>query len=319
MAEKNYTFDPDSLTYQKNEKKKKGRRIFFSIIAQISIAVFIAVLVFFAITSAITNPKEKKLAEENRFMDKEYKLLEEKYKQAYEVLEELKKRDRQIYSSVYETELPVDDEYKKKYEFFEKEKTDKQLFEILSQSQNTSDKKLDEEEKLYSELKVSLLGYNGNLAEIPNIQPVSDPKVTNVYYGYGQKLDPIYKTPQMHSGIDIATSVGTDVFATADGTVEYVGELIEYGKHIVINHKNGYKTIYAHLSEYAVKINQKVKCGETIGFVGNTGKSLTPHLHYEVSFNGKNVNPVPYFFASLAPKEYCKLKKMANDCGLCLD
>ncbi|MBO7463486.1 MAG: M23 family metallopeptidase, partial [Bacteroidales bacterium] len=154
---------------------------------------------------------------------------------------------------------------------------------------------------------------------LPSILPVEHTGVDLIYYGFGKKLDPIYKTPKTHNGIDIAANTGTEIHATANGTVEFIGDKREHGKHIIINHNNGYKTLYAHVSEFMVRWGQKVKRGDVIGLVGNTGKSLTPHLHYEVQYNGHAINPVNYFFASLGPQQWNKVVKIAETRGLALD
>ena len=115
------------------------------------------------------------------------------------------------------------------------------------------------------------------------------------------------------------TTASTSPTSPANGTVEFIGDMREHGKHIIINHDNGYKTLYAHVSEYMVRRGQKVKRGDVIGLVGNTGKSLTPHLHYEVQYKGKPTNPVNYFFASLTPQQWNKVAKIAETRGLALD
>ena len=319
MAEKDYTFDPDSLTFKKNEEKKNGKRIIISIITQIVAAVFIGIVIFLTISNTIKTPTQNRLEQENAVMEEELKQLEEKYNKATEAMQTLSSRDKEIYRSVYEHEdLSEEDAYKMRYEELQK-KDGVDLYNLLKDKSALSSKMLKDEEAAFNELKFKLLNYKEDLNDIPSILPVSDPKMESVYYGFGKKLDPIYKTPKTHNGIDISASIGTEIKASANGVVEYIGDSREHGRHITINHKNGYKTTYAHLSDYAVKKNQKVKRGEVIGFVGNTGKSLTPHLHYEISFNGQFVNPVHYFFVSIEPKEYSKLKTMATNGGSSLD
>ena len=317
MADKNYTFDPDSLSYKKNEQKK-GRQFLISFLTQIVAAVFIGLLVFLAISYAIKTPGQKKTEQENAFMRQKYAQLSEKYKQADAIMEELKKRDRDIFRTVYESELPSVNTTPH-YGNIDSSIGNHKLLQVITNLTDSSKKMLKNEESAFNELKFMLKDFKENPAEIPSLQPVADPDIEVMYYGFGQKLDPIYKTPKFHAGIDISAGIGTEVVASANGIIEYTGEGREYGKHIIIDHKNGYKTVYAHLSEYAVKKMQKVKRGDVIGFVGNTGKSLAPHLHYEISFKGQSVNPANYFFGNIGPAQYYKLKRLTEGGGLSLD
>jgi murein DD-endopeptidase MepM/ murein hydrolase activator NlpD len=117
----------------------------------------------------------------------------------------------------------------------------------------------------------------------------------------------------MHWGLDFTAPVGTEVYSTGDGVVEEIETLAwGYGKNIVINHGFGYKTRYAHLSAFKVKVGQKVTRGQVIGLVGNTGKSTGAHLHYEVEKDGVKVNPMSYFFNDLTPEEYDALLQQSS-------
>jgi murein DD-endopeptidase MepM/ murein hydrolase activator NlpD len=151
------------------------------------------------------------------------------------------------------------------------------------------------------------------LSCIPAIQPVSNKELKSMASGFGWRIDPIYKTSRMHTGVDFTADIGTEVYATGDGVVEVVESgAWGYGKSIVINHGFGYKTRYAHLSAFKIRAGQKVKRGELIGLVGNTGKSTGPHLHYEVEMNGNKINPINFFHSDLSPEEYEKLIEMSQ-------
>jgi murein DD-endopeptidase MepM/ murein hydrolase activator NlpD len=152
------------------------------------------------------------------------------------------------------------------------------------------------------------------LASIPAIQPVSNKNLKQMASGYGYRIDPIYKTRRMHTGMDFTARIGTEVYVTGDGVVESVETSgWGYGKCIVVNHGFGYKTRYAHLSAFKVLRGDKVKRGQLIGLVGNTGKSTGPHLHYEVEHNGDKVNPVHYYHSDLTPAQYEKLIQMSQN------
>ena len=137
--------------------------------------------------------------------------------------------------------------------------------------------------------------------------------------GYGNRIDPIYGTVRYHAGMDFSAAVGTDIYATGDGTVEDAGWESGYGNCVVIDHGYGYKTRYAHMSRIGVRRGEKVIRGQVIGAVGNTGKSTGPHLHYEVIVKGRTVNPVNYYYMDLTPEEYDEMIKVAETRGNMMD
>jgi murein DD-endopeptidase MepM/ murein hydrolase activator NlpD len=152
------------------------------------------------------------------------------------------------------------------------------------------------------------------LASIPAIQPVSNEDLKRIASGFGYRPHPIYKVMKMHAGIDFTASIGTPIYATGDGVVMKppYGAGSGFGKYVMIDHGYGYKTLYAHMSSISVKPGQKVKRGEIIGEVGNTGTSTGPHLHYEVVRNDKKVDPINYFFNDLSPEEYQEIITLAS-------
>ena len=147
------------------------------------------------------------------------------------------------------------------------------------------------------------------LSHIPAIAPVKNPKI---YSGFGVRVHPIYKIARRHTGIDFIGKRGEPIYATADGVVSQDGAGSGYGISVVINHGNGYRTVYAHLSKKAVRGGQKVKRGEVIGYMGSSGLSSGIHLHYEVEKNGQKINPIHFFFADLSPEEYEQMLKEAD-------
>jgi murein DD-endopeptidase MepM/ murein hydrolase activator NlpD len=150
-------------------------------------------------------------------------------------------------------------------------------------------------------------------AAIPAIQPIANKQLVALASGFGIRIHPVYKVRKMHTGIDFAAPIGTPIYATADGKIEEVSVRFSgYGKMVVIDHGFGYKTRYAHMHEFAVRQGQNIKRGELIGYVGDTGLSTAPHLHYEVMMNGVLINPVHYFFNDLTPAEYEKVVELAS-------
>jgi murein DD-endopeptidase MepM/ murein hydrolase activator NlpD len=131
--------------------------------------------------------------------------------------------------------------------------------------------------------------------EPSSIMPIASGQAT-IASGFGYRLHPITKAQKLHKGIDFKIEMGTEILATGGGTVEKVlTHKSGYGKHIVIKHDENYQTMYAHLSDFKVKKGDKVEKGQVVGYSGNTGKSITPHLHYEVLKDGKAVDPATFF------------------------
>jgi murein DD-endopeptidase MepM/ murein hydrolase activator NlpD len=151
------------------------------------------------------------------------------------------------------------------------------------------------------------------LASIPAIQPISnnDLKRLSSYYGY--RIDPFYKVKKFHEGVDFSAPTGTEIYATGNGTVVDCGRSRGgYGNVIIIDHGFGYKTRYAHMHSFEVKEGQKVTRGQVIGTVGNTGKSTSPHLHYEVWKNNRRINPINYFFNDITPEQYDEMVALSQ-------
>ena len=143
------------------------------------------------------------------------------------------------------------------------------------------------QQKSFNDIEEMVKNKEKLLAAIPAIQPVSDKDLTRIASGFGTRIDPVYKVPKYHAGLDFAAPIGTPIYATADGVVTDAGyNEGGYGNRVIINHGFGYETLYGHMYRIKAKVGQRVKRGEVIGYVGSTGKSTGPHCHYEVHRNG---------------------------------
>jgi murein DD-endopeptidase MepM/ murein hydrolase activator NlpD len=139
----------------------------------------------------------------------------------------------------------------------------------------------------------------------PAIQPISNKDLKRTASGWGWRIDPIYKVKKFHEGMDFAAPEGTEIYSTGDGVVKrMISSHGGYGNHLEIDHGFGYSTLYAHMEKFNVKVGQKLKRGDVIGFVGNSGKSTGPHLHYEVRIKNRPVNPSHYYFQDLNADQY---------------
>ena len=174
--------------------------------------------------------------------------------------------------------------------------------------------------KSYEEIEDMVKNKEKLLAAIPAIQPVSNKDLSRVASGFGYRIDPVYKTRRFHAGLDFTAPVGTPIYATADGVVKEAGyNTGGYGNNVVINHGFGFQTLYAHMYKIKARVGQKVKRGEVIGYIGNTGKSTGPHLHYEVHKKGQPVDPIYYFYNDLTPAQFERITKLAKASNQSLD
>jgi murein DD-endopeptidase MepM/ murein hydrolase activator NlpD len=251
--------------------------------------------------------------------------MNKKLNQLNVVLNEIEQRDNNIYRVLFETN-PIPSEVRKagfggvnRYENLEGFDNSKLVIEttkkieILTKQIVIQSKSLDEIERLAGE-KEKLL------SAIPSIQPIKKSDLTRMASGFGYRTDPFNKSRKMHSGMDFTAPRGTPVYAASDGKIIRAdSRSTGYGKHIRIDHGFGYVTLYAHLSKYNVKRGQKVKKGDVIGFVGSTGRSQAPHLHYEVQIDKKRVNPINYYLGNLSPDEFDELLRLANQENQSLD
>jgi murein DD-endopeptidase MepM/ murein hydrolase activator NlpD len=178
--------------------------------------------------------------------------------------------------------------------------------DILSKQTVVQSRSLDEIERLASN-KADLL------KAIPSIQPIKNKDLTRMASGFGYRTDPFTKKRRKHWGMDFTAKKGVPIYATGNGVIKRADNRSSgYGKHIRIDHGFGYVSLYAHLSKYNVRRGQKVKRGDIIGYVGNTGRSVGPHLHYEILKNNKKINPLNFYYGNLSQKEFDALVNQAK-------
>lgn len=316
MAKQKYRFNPDKLSYEAVDDSLVKRIFKWLLFA--STSVLLALVLTFFFTRKIASPKEARLKNELNEMILQYAELEDEMKTINGALDALEKRDKDLYRvALYADEFPEEyrlmgvggsDKYSylSNYSYGKLMKETSEKMELLQQRILGQSLSLRELQKLAKDKEKLLMS-------IPAIQPVSNKDLKRLSSGYGSRIDPIYKTSRLHSGVDFSADIGTDVYSTGDGTVEEIESNVwGYGKSIIINHGFGYKTRYAHLSAFKVKKGDKVKRGSLIGLIGNTGKSTGPHLHYEVLLNDKTLNPINFFHSDLTPEEYEKLIEISR-------
>ena len=325
MAKTKYYFDSESLSY-KPIVKSRTLQVSNFILFILSAIIFGVFSLFILLTSnIISTPKEIIQQRELENLVLQYDLMNLKLKQIENVLENVQERDNNLYRVYFEAS-PIPQSQRiagfggvnryKNLEGYQNSKiivdASKRL-DVLSKQLVVQSKSLDEIEYLASN-KVDLL------AAIPSIQPIRNKDLKRIASGYGYRKDPFTKKPRMHWGMDFTAPTGTPIYATGDGIVKRADNRASgFGKHIRIDHGFGYVSLYAHMSKYKVKRGQKVKRGEIIGYVGNTGRSAGPHLHYEIFKDGKKINPLNFYYGNLSAEEFDILLNLANQENQSLD
>ena len=313
MARDFYFFNPKTMSFEKAKLSFWGliKRVIWLVATAISFAVFVLWIAFYVFDS----PKEKMLQRENNELKKQLQFVSGKLEVMELVLDDIQDRDDQVYRTIFEAEpIPFEKrnpwfDFKTRYDSIPLNETMK-LLKNIDLKTNQLLIKLAEEHRSLDTILLLAERKNDMLAHIPAIRPIKN--MYNVTSGFGMRYHPIFKTLRQHTGVDITAPRGTPVYATADGVVLNRQTYSGYGISVVIDHGYSYETLYAHLSKKTVRAGQRVKRGELIGYVGTTGISIGPHLHYEVFKNGKHVNPVYYFYSDITPEEYDAIVKSSK-------
>ena len=325
MSKVKYYYDSENLAYKRVQTKK--RKKFGYIVLFFVSSILFGFLIFLLLinTSYFETPKDKIQAREIEVLQLNYKLLNKKLDLMNEVLAAVENRDNIIYRIYFNT-MPISDEERKAGFGGVNRYKDLQGFNNSELIENTTKrvdiltKELVIQSKSLDDIVLLAKQKEKLLAAIPAIQPVKNEDLKHMASGYGYRSDPFTKIKKFHYGMDFTSKTGTPIYATGDGVIYKAdASLSGYGNHVEINHGYGYKTLYAHLSKYNCKPGQRVKRGDLIGYVGSTGRSQAPHLHYEVLKDGVHVNPLNFYYGSISAKEYLEISKLANQENQSLD
>lgn len=323
MPRTKYKFNHETLSFDRIRLGLK--QLVLKLFAYFVGSLFLAGLYGFIFAFIFDSPKERALKREIEQLNLQYELMNREMDNVEKVLGHLQETDDNLYRTIFESE-PIPSTYREggiggvnRYEELDGF-TNTQLITETATRLDKIRKKIYIQSKSFDELIVLAREKGEMLRSIPAIQPVSNKDLKRTASGFGLRIHPIYKISKFHSGMDFTAPTGTDVFATGDGVVKTVkSQRRELGNHIIIDHGFGYQTVYAHLDAFNVKEGQKVKRGDLIGFVGNTGLSTAPHLHYEVLLNGRYVNPALYYFNDLTADEYDRMAEIALKSGQTFD
>lgn len=323
MPKVKYYYDSESLSFKKIKKSK--RDVFKNVLLYLTGSAFFGFLFIFIGSQYFQSPQERSLNRELENMKFQYSQLDKKMENIEGVLKNIEERDNAIYRIYFEASPISEDKRKagfggvnryKKFDGFEYSniiKESNRKIDVIQKRLTIQSKSLDEIAKLAMDREKFL-------KSIPAIQPVNNDDLTRIASGFGYRIDPFTKARKHHYGIDFTAPQGTPVYATGDGTVIRADNRSSgYGNHIRIDHGYGYTSLYAHLYKFNVKRYQKVKRGDLIGYVGSTGRSSAPHLHYEIFKDKVKINPINFYYGNLTAKEYDELLKQASVVNQSLD
>ena len=326
MAKIKYKFNPETLSYDKVTVSilMKLKRLFTYLFSAIGLAILIAILFL----QYYESPRMRALSKENQRLQTQYELLYKDLGTLEKVLDDIQQRDDNLYRVIFEAD-PIPSSIRKagfggtnKYSQLESF-SNSELVIKTAQKLDVLSKQAYIQSKSYDEVLKMALNKEKMLTSVPAIMPVANKDLTRTASGFAFRMHPIYKIWKFHEGQDFTAPTGTEIYATGDGVVEEASgnnrSRSGYGQCLVIDHGFGYKTLYAHLSRFKAKEGQTVKRGDVIGYVGNTGSSVGPHLHYEVHKDGKAVDPTFFFYKDLTPEEYEKMIAISSNVGQAFD
>jgi murein DD-endopeptidase MepM/ murein hydrolase activator NlpD len=316
MKKIKYYYNTNTLRYEKLVTPLHVKLLrFFGFIATAFVTAFIIVAVAFRF---IPSPQAKIAEMRYEKVKQNYDDLVSQAAMLQQEMASLEKRDNQVYRSIFEAN-PLPDSARaklteKKNEFQKITAiNDEQLGNELAKTLNNISARINYQFASYNEIENLIKNQGQKLACIPAIQPVSNRDLDRIASGFGMRIDPVYGTVKMHKGLDFTAPQGTPIYATGNGTIKVAGQTGDgFGNHVVINHGYGYETLYGHMYKVKVRVGEKIKRGEVIGWVGSSGKSTGPHCHYEVHINGQEVDPVYFFYNDLTPEQFDRILKIAS-------
>lgn len=315
MKKIKYFYNTNTLRYEKLVTPLRVKLLrFFSFVAAVAVAGFLFMQIAY---HYFPSANEKKLLQINQRLEDNFDLVQQEVQQMSRQLREIEKRDNEVYRTIFEAS-PIPDSARSK--LLEQQKEDRLIASLTDNELNSSiifqlsnlRNRLFAQNKSLDAIEGMVKNKEALLAATPAIQPVNNKDLSRLASGFGYRIDPVYKTTKFHAGLDFAAPQGSPVYATADGVVKLAGNTGDgYGNHVIINHGFSYETLFGHMVRIKVRAGQKIKRGEVIGWVGSTGKSTGPHLHYEVHKNGRPVDPVYFFYNDLTPEQFDRLLKIA--------
>ncbi len=325
MAKLYFYYNTDTCNYERYKASRK--EIFWNVAGFVAITCVLAAGMMFFYQANFKSLKESRLEAENQRLLLDWNILQKEIGQAHATVSELEYTDDEIFRVILDTE-PIPSSVRNggtgghdKYSDLVEEQTDKAPMIVSTYRKlDVLKKRLYIQSKSYDQISDILSEKERMWSARPAIQPISNKELVRIASGFKpRRFNPVLKKWMPHKGIDFTASKGTPVYATGDGVIKSAYFSSSYGNVIFINHGYGYETRYAHLNKFNVKYGQRVKRGQIIGYVGNTGRSVSDHLHYEVLYKGGHINPINFFQRDLSNEEYEKLIEISQQSNEVLD
>ncbi len=315
MKKVKYFYNTHTLKFQKLTTPLRVRLL--QVFGYIAASIVTGIIIFAITFRYVDSPKEKFMRQQNDDLKQHYKIIQERVKQLELQMNEIATRDNDVYRAIFESN-PIPDSIRVK-EMEKKQQVsliqgmgESELVNSITAQLNNLSLRMGYQLKSFDAIANMVKNKEQLLAAIPSIQPISNRNLNRIASGFGYRIDPVYKDRRLHAGLDFTAPTGTPIYATADGIIKDAGfNTGGYGNRVVINHGFGYETIYAHMYRIKARIGAKIKRGEIIGYVGNTGKSTGPHCHYEVHKKGVPLDPIYYFYNDLTPAQFDRILKLA--------
>jgi murein DD-endopeptidase MepM/ murein hydrolase activator NlpD len=321
MSKVKYKYNSKTCKYEPWDLK--GPALQDQIAIFIGLSLLLAGGFFYVFVTNFDPWNEQLLKRENLTLKTKWQLLEERIHNAFSELNLLVEKDDKTYRAILDTE-PLSTEIRQggvggseKFNVDEIKNFPTLLYDYTILEKLKS--KLEVEVQSFEQLDEILNERVHMWASRPAIQPISNNQLDQLHMSYGSRLHPIHKFVREHNGLDFTASQGTPVYATGDGKVGMAYYSPTYGNVVYIYHGHGYETRYAHLWKFTVKPGDMIKRGNIIGYVGSTGTSVSSHLHYEVLFQDRHVNPINFFQRDLSNKEFERLIEIGNSQSKALD
>jgi murein DD-endopeptidase MepM/ murein hydrolase activator NlpD len=317
MKKVKYFYNTNTLRYEKLETPLHTKLL--RVIGFLAASAVTALIIVSIAFNFLDSPKERVLRTKYETAKQDIDLLSVEVKKIEQQMSELEGRDKELYRSIFEAN-PLPDSARAKRIEAERRNLNvrnmsySELGSSIRNSLNNLIARVSFQEKSYKEILELMKNKEEKLACMPYLQPVRIHDMKRLASGFGIRNHPTLHTRAMHWGLDFAAGQGSPIYATGNGVVKFSGANPSgYGNHVIINHGYGYESLYAHMLKIKAVNGQRVKRGDLIGWVGSTGRSTGPHLHYEIRINGEKINPVYFIFKDLSPEKYAELLKQSEN------
>lgn len=317
MARIKYYYDTETCKYERIKVSKWD--IFLNSLGILTLSLVLAIGILFVASTYFESPQVSLLKKENQELLIYYDDIQKELYKMKGMISSLQVRDDNIYRVIFEAD-PIPSTIRQagvggtdRYRALREEKLEREDLVIGTFGKiDNLKKQMYIQTKSYDDILQMAINKSEMLASIPSIQPIPNKDLKRLASGYGMRMHPILKVRRMHAGCDFSAPQGTPIYATGNGKVIMARHYKTSGNMVKIDHGYGYVTKYFHLSKFSVKEGKKVKRGDIIGLVGNTGLSKAPHCHYEIWKDNSHINPINYFYNDVSDEEYDKLLELAS-------